>query len=54
MSNLKSLTFTTTPKRDASPLQFRRVRMVERLEEQKRLVSDQRWLGLFEQLAVGS
>jgi hypothetical protein len=40
MSNLKSLTFTATPKRDISPQQFRRARMIERLEEQKRLVGD--------------
>lgn len=46
MSNLKSLTFTATPKRDNSPQQTRRVRMIERLEEQKKLLSENTYVRL--------
>ena len=46
MSNLKSLTFTTTPKRDTSPQHTRRVRMIERLEEQKKLLSENTYVRL--------
>lgn len=46
MSNLKSLTFTATPKRDASPQHTRRVRMIERLEEQKQLLRDNTYVRL--------
>ncbi len=40
MSNLKSLAFTSLPKTENSPIQFRRVRLIERLEEQKALAKD--------------
>jgi hypothetical protein len=40
MSNLKSLTFAALPNADNSPLAFRRRRLIEKLEEQKSLVSD--------------
>ena len=50
MSVLKSLTFTNVPKTENSPLQRRRSKMIERLEEQKLLLKDpayvrivQRW-----------
>ena len=46
MSNLKSLTFIATPKRDNSPQQTRRVRMIERLEEQKKLLSENTYVRL--------
>lgn len=46
MSNLKSLTFTATPKRDNSPQQTRRVRMIERLEEQKKVLSEPTYVRL--------
>jgi hypothetical protein len=40
MAVLKSLTFTSLPQPGANPTLDRRSRVVERLEEQKRLVSD--------------
>lgn len=50
MSVFKSLTFTTVPKTENSPLLRRRSKMIERLEEQKLLLKDpayvrvvQRW-----------
>ena len=50
MSSLKSLTFTTVPKTESSPLLQRRSKLIERLEEQKLLLKDpayvrivQRW-----------
>ena len=46
MSNLKTLTFTATPKRDTSPQHTRRVRMIERLEEQKKLLSENTYVRL--------
>jgi hypothetical protein len=46
MSNLKSLTFTATPKRENSPQQTRRVRMIERLEEQKKLLRENTYVRL--------
>jgi len=51
MSDLKSLKFTTIPKVEDSPVMNRRAKLIERLEEQKQLVSEpsftrtvQRWL----------
>ena len=46
MSNLKSLTFTAIPKRDTSPQNTRRVRMIERLEEQMKLLSENTYVRL--------
>ncbi len=50
MSHLKSLTITALPKAEHSPVQLRRSRLIERLEEQKSLLKDlayvrvvQRW-----------
>jgi hypothetical protein len=50
MSNLKSLTFTAVPTPNSSPILARRTRLIERLEEQKSLLSNpayvrivQRW-----------
>jgi hypothetical protein len=40
MAVLKSLTFTTLPQPGANPTLDRRLRVIERLEEQKRLVAD--------------
>src|SRR5262245_35840389 len=40
MAVLKSLTFTTLPAPGANPTLDRRQRVIERLEEQKRLVAD--------------
>src|SRR5262245_44309256 len=40
MTVLKSLTFTTLPRPGANPTLDRRLRVIERLEEQKRLVVD--------------
>lgn len=40
MTALKSLTFTALPKIGANPVMDRRTKLVERLEEQKRLLSD--------------
>src|SRR5262249_38494277 len=40
MAVLKSLTFTTLPQPGANPTLDRRQRIIERLEEQKRLVAD--------------
>ena len=40
MAILKSLTFTTLPQPGANPTLDRRQRVIERLEEQKRLVAD--------------
>jgi hypothetical protein len=40
MSVLKSLTFTTVPKIGANPVLDRRVKVIERLEEQKLLLKD--------------
>ena len=40
MAVLKSLTFTTLPQPGANPTLDRRQRVIERLEEQKRLVAD--------------
>jgi hypothetical protein len=50
MSHLKSLTITALPKTEHSPVQLRRTRLIERLEDQKSLLKDsayvrvvQRW-----------
>ena len=50
MSALKSLTLTALPKAEQSPVQLRRSRLIERLEDQKSLLKDpahvrvvQRW-----------
>ena len=50
MSALKSLTLTALPKAEHSPVQLRRSRLIERLEDQKSLLKDpaydrvvQRW-----------
>ena len=50
MSHLKSLTITALPKAEYSPVQLRRSRLIERLEDQKSLLKDpayvrvvQRW-----------
>jgi hypothetical protein len=50
MSHLKSHTITALPKAEHSPVQLRRSRLIERLEEQKSLLKDlayvrvvQRW-----------
>jgi len=50
MSHLKSLTLTALPKVEHSPVQLRRSRLIERLEDQKSLLKDpayvrvvQRW-----------
>jgi hypothetical protein len=50
MSHLKSLTLTVLPKAEHSPVQLRRSRLIERLEDQKSLLKDpahvrvvQRW-----------
>ena len=50
MSHLKSLTITALPKAEHSPVQLRRSRLIERLEDQKSLLKDpaydrvvQRW-----------
>jgi hypothetical protein len=50
MSHLKSLTITALPKVEHSPVQFRRTRLIERLEDQRSLLKDpahvravQRW-----------
>jgi hypothetical protein len=40
MAVLKSLTFTTLPQPGANPTLDRRLRVIERLEEQRRLVAD--------------
>ena len=40
MAVLKSLTFTTLPQVGANPIIDRRSRVIERLEEQKRLLAD--------------
>jgi hypothetical protein len=40
MTALKSLTFTTLPKVGANPTMDRRANIIDRLEEQKRLVND--------------
>ena len=40
MAVLKSLTFTTLPQVGANPVVDRRARVIERLEEQKRLLAD--------------
>ena len=40
MAILKSLTFTALPQPGANPTLDRRLRVIERLEEQKRLVAD--------------
>jgi hypothetical protein len=40
MNALKSLTFTTLPKVGANPTMDRRANIIDRLEEQKRLVND--------------
>ena len=52
MPILKSLTFTTVPARGHDPIQARRSKLVERLEEQKKLLANssyvrtvQRWTG---------
>ena len=41
MSNLKSLTFTTVPAKLHDPKLIRRQRLIERLEEQRKLATDQ-------------
>ena len=50
MSALKSLTLTSLPKAEHSPVQLRRSRLIERLEDQKSLLKNpayvrvvQRW-----------
>jgi len=50
MSALKSLTLTALPKAEHSPVQLRRSRLIERLEDQKSLLKNpayvrvvQRW-----------
>ena len=50
MSHLKSLTLTALPKAEHSPVQLRRSRLIQRLEDQKSLLKDpahvrvvQRW-----------
>ena len=40
MNHLKSLNFTTLPTRNHDPKLIRRVRLIERLEEQRRLAQD--------------
>ena len=40
MNHLKSLNFTTLPTRNHDPKLMRRVRLIERLEEQRRLAQD--------------
>jgi hypothetical protein len=40
MAYLSSLSFTTTPQKSCDPKQLRRQRLIERLEEQKRLAAD--------------
>ena len=40
MNHLKSLNFTTLPARNHDPKLMRRVRLIERLEEQRRLAQD--------------
>lgn len=40
MSNLKSLSFTSVPKIENSPVYYRRNKLIERLEEQKALAND--------------
>ena len=40
MNHLKSLNFTTLPTRNPDPKLMRRVRLIERLEEQRRLAQD--------------
>jgi hypothetical protein len=44
MTALKSLTFTALPKIGANPVMDRRNKIIERLEEQKRLLSDPNYL----------
>jgi hypothetical protein len=40
MAHLSSLSFTTAPQKSYDPKQVRRQKLIERLEEQKRLVAD--------------
>ena len=40
MSQLESLTITALPKAEHSPVQLRRSRLIERLEDQKSLLED--------------
>ena len=40
MAHLSSLSFTTAPQKSYDPKQIRRQRLIERLEEQKRLAAD--------------
>jgi hypothetical protein len=44
MTALKSLTFTTLPKIGANPVVDRRTKIIERLEEQKRLLSEPNYM----------
>ena len=40
MPILKNLTFTSLPARSQDPMEHRRSKLIERLEEQKRLLAD--------------